>query len=52
MDILIFCNGLHTRTYFNAKITRNNKDVFDVTYGSDKTITITFDKEVYNFKEV
>lgn len=47
MDILIFCNGLHTRTYLNAKITRENSDIFEVTYSD---ISLTFDKEIYDYK--
>lgn len=46
MDILIFCNGLHTRTYLNAKITRENSDIFEVTYSG---ISITFDKDIYSY---
>lgn len=49
MDILIFCNKLHTRTYINAKITRENSDIFEVSYSD---IAITFDKEVYSYKIV
>ena len=48
MDILIFCNGLHTRTYLNAKITRENSDIFEVTYSS---ISITFDKDCYSYRQ-
>lgn len=46
MDILIFCNGLHTRTYLNAKITREDSDIFEVTYS---TITLVFAKSVYDY---
>lgn len=47
MAILIFCNGLHTRTYLNAKITRENSDIFEVTYSG---ISLTFDKGIYDYK--
>ena len=49
MDILIFCNGLHTRTYFNAKISKENNDIFYVTYSG---ITITFDKNIYSYRQI
>lgn len=47
MDILIFCNGLHTRTYLNAKITKENSGIFEVTYSG---ISLIFDKGTYNYR--
>ena len=46
MDILIFCNGLHTRTYLNAKISKENSDIFEVTYND---MTVIFDKDRYSY---
>ena len=48
MDILIFCNGLHTRTYLNAKITKENSNIFEVTCGSISTV---FNKDYYSYRQ-
>lgn len=47
MDILIFCNGLHTRTYLNALISKEDKNTFCVTYSS---MTVTFNKDNYSYR--
>ena len=50
MDILIFYNGLHTRTYLNAKISKEDNDSFTVVYnGSDSVI---FNKKDYDYRTV
>lgn len=47
MDILIFYNGSHTRTYLNAKISKENRDSFEVTYNS--YMTVIFNKDKYSY---
>lgn len=46
MDILVFCNRLHTRTYINAYIKQDAKDFFIVARSGNDGI---FSKKEYTY---
>lgn len=48
MDILIFCNGLITRTYLNARIENEDKETFTIIYGDNHKAI--FNKNEYSYK--
>lgn len=50
MDILIFCNGLHTRTYLNAKIGKEDNNSFTVIYNNSNSAD--FNKSEYSYKTI
>lgn len=47
MDILIYCNDLHTRTYLNAEVIKESDSSFIVMYGDGKTQY--FEKTNYSY---
>ena len=50
MDIYIYCNNLHTRTYFNAKVIKENECFFEISFSHNKTEI--FYKDNYSYKVV